>query len=102
MKFTDLFENKQNIQVTKNNTVVKPLQQTQAQTVKPVVKATKKNLKQYSIMDILRASNIKIKNVIPSDNAISIELYTIPSGIDIILRDIDYYIVGNAIIIRNI
>ena len=66
----------------------------------PVVKATKKNLKQYSIMDILRASNIKIKNITPDNNAVSIELYSIPDNIDIILRDLNYTIVGNSIIVE--
>jgi hypothetical protein len=71
----------------------------QAEKIEHPVKATKKNLKQYPITDILRASNIKIKNIIPSNEAISIELYEIPDGIDIILRDINYYVVGNTLII---
>ena len=52
------------------------------------------------VVDILRASNIKIKNITPDNNAVSIELYSIPDNIDIILRDLNYTIVGNSIIVE--
>ena len=51
-------------------------------------------------MEILRASNIKIKNINPGNNVISIELYSIPENIDIILRDLNYNIIGNSIVVE--
>lgn len=99
MKFSDLV-NKPKIENTDKSLGTKPLQIQQAEPVKKPVKATKKNLAKYSIMDILRASNIKIKNINPGNNVIAIELYSIPENIDIILRDIDYNIIGNSIVVE--
>ena len=102
MKFSDLVA-KPNIENSDTEIATKLLQMQKSNTTAvkpPVVKATKKNLKQYSIMDILRASNIKIKNITPDNNVVSIELYSIPDNIDIILRDLNYTIVGNSIIVE--
>lgn len=102
MNFTKLFEDELKSETKPKinvQTKAKPLEIENAQKITKPVKATKSNLKQYSIMDILRASNIKIKNINPGSNAISIEMYSIPENIDIILRDIDYTIVGNSIIV---
>ena len=101
MKFSDLVA-KPKVENSDTEIATKLLQMQKSNTTAvktPVVKATKKNLKQYSIMDILRASNIKIKNITPDNNAVSIELYSIPDNIDIILRDLNYTIVGNSIIV---
>lgn len=100
MKFTDLI-NKPKINDTNVSVSSKPLQIQQTVSVKKPVKATKGNLKKYSIMDILRASNIKIKNINPGNNVIAIELYSIPENIDIILRDLDYNIIGNSIVVET-
>ena len=99
MKFTDLIS-KPKINNTETTIGSKPLQIQQSVSVKKPVKATKSNLKKYSIMEILRASNIKIKNINPGNNVISIELYSIPENIDIILRDLNYNIIGNSIVVE--
>ena len=80
MKFSDLVA-KPNIENSDTEIATKLLQMQKSNTTAvkpPVVKATKKNL----------------------NNAVSIELYSIPDNIDIILRDLNYTIVGNSIIVE--